>query len=257
METSLSGRINHPPRRRAAVVLGITLAIFGFAGPGHAAGPIIQAGNYEYVAPGGGSSLTVAPGTEVTWIASGDPHSVASGTPGVIDNRFVDHPASVGLLLSGDSFASVFTTPGTYPYFCEIHPEQMSGVVSVMAAATPGPTPAPTQRQTAPPTASPLPTPSAAASASLAATTAPAPSQIASAAPSEPPPVSSFSAASSDVQIGGSATPSQSASPSIEPTKRDGIGESGAGPLAIGALLVVVAAAGIALAAAWRRRRRP
>jgi plastocyanin len=257
METSLACQVNHAPRRRAAIVLGITLAIFGFSRPGHAAGPIIQASNYEYVAPGGGSSLTVAAGTEVTWIASGDPHTVTSGAPGAVDNRFVDHPASVGLLLSGSSFASVFTTPGTYPYFCEIHPEQMSGVVNVIAAATPEPTPAPTPRQTAPPTASPLPTPSPAASPSPAATSTTAPSQIASAAPAEPPPLSSFSAAPSDVQIGGSAIPSQSASPSIEPTSRDGIGESGAGPLAIAALLAVLAAAGLASAIVWRRRRRP
>lgn len=51
-----------------------------------------------------------------------------------------------------------FTTPGTYYYYCQIHPAVMRGRVVVAAAIqTPTPTPAPTA--SAPPTASPTVTP--------------------------------------------------------------------------------------------------
>ena len=35
------------------------------------------------------------------------------------------------ILGNGDTFSYTFTDVGTYPYFCELHPEQMIGTVIV------------------------------------------------------------------------------------------------------------------------------
>lgn len=162
-------------RRFVAAVLALA-ATLGLANPGAGGSYTVQAQNYEFLAPGGGSTLAVAVGSQVTWVASGDPHSVTSGTAGAVDNRFADHPASAGLLTSGDTFTTTFTTPGTYPYFCEIHPEQMSGVITVAAATVP-PTPGPTTAPTPGPTPTRTPSPTAAVTAAVTAppTTAPTP----------------------------------------------------------------------------------
>ena len=65
-------------------------------------------------------SLTVAAGTTVTW-RNGDeaPHTITS-TDGVFRS-----PA----LVSADRFSYTFTKPGTYHYFCQIHPTMRADVV--------------------------------------------------------------------------------------------------------------------------------
>jgi plastocyanin len=73
----------------------------------------------------GPARLTVKAGTTVTWINRDDiPHGVASS-----DNAFARSPA----LDTDNSFSFRFTTPGTYQYFCYIHPH-MVGTVVVEAA---------------------------------------------------------------------------------------------------------------------------
>ncbi len=70
-----------------------------------------------------GGEITVAPGTKVTWANRDDiPHTVTdAGTP-----RGFKSPA----LDTGETFSHVFTAPGTYHYFCSLHP-QMQGTVVV------------------------------------------------------------------------------------------------------------------------------
>ena len=151
-------------RRRAgwpaAIGIVVTLLVVTANGAQSVAGATftIQARNYEFAVPGGGSHLTVPVGSVVAWVASGDPHTVTSGAPGSIDNRFADHPASAGLLTTGQSYSTTFGIVGTFPYFCEVHPEQMSGVVTVVATSTKAPTPAPTRPPTPRPSAVPKPT---------------------------------------------------------------------------------------------------
>ena len=67
--------------------------------------------------------LAVAAGTRVTWTNRDDiPHTVTdSGTP----RRFKSPP-----LDTGEDFASTFDQPGTYRYFCSLHPH-MQGTVAV------------------------------------------------------------------------------------------------------------------------------
>jgi plastocyanin len=67
---------------------------------------------------------TVEAGTTVTWINDDDiPHTVASST-----KLFKSKP-----LDTEDKFSFTFTTPGSYEYFCSIHPH-MTGAIVVEAA---------------------------------------------------------------------------------------------------------------------------
>ncbi len=67
--------------------------------------------------------LTVALGTTVTWINHDDePHTVVNaGTPRLFKS---------GALDTDDTFTFTFDKPGTYEYFCSIHPH-MTGTVVV------------------------------------------------------------------------------------------------------------------------------
>jgi plastocyanin len=70
-------------------------------------------------------SLTVKAGTTVTWTNKDDiPHGIGSA-----NNAFKRSEA----LDTDNSFSFTFTTPGTYQYFCYIHPH-MTGTVVVEAA---------------------------------------------------------------------------------------------------------------------------
>jgi plastocyanin len=70
-------------------------------------------------------TVTVKAGTTVTWTNKDDiPHGIA-----VTNNAFKRSQA----LDTDDSFSFTFTTPGTYQYFCYIHPH-MTGTIAVEAA---------------------------------------------------------------------------------------------------------------------------
>ena len=69
--------------------------------------------------------ITVKAGTTVTWINEDDvPHTVASSGK-VFKSKALD---------TADKFSFTFTTPGTYDYFCSVHPH-MTGAVVVEAAS--------------------------------------------------------------------------------------------------------------------------
>jgi len=70
-------------------------------------------------------ALTVKSGTTVTWTNKDDiPHGIAW-----TNNAFARSKA----LDTDDSTSMTFTTPGTYQYFCYIHPN-MTGTIVVEAA---------------------------------------------------------------------------------------------------------------------------
>jgi plastocyanin len=74
--------------------------------------------NFTFTPP----TLTVKAGTTITWTNKDDiPHGIASA-----DNAFTKSKA----LDTDDSFSFTFTTPGTYKYFCYVHPH-MTGTVVV------------------------------------------------------------------------------------------------------------------------------
>ena len=68
--------------------------------------------------------FTVKAGTTVIWINDDDiPHTVASSSK-LFKSKALD---------TKDRFSFTFTTPGTYEYFCSVHPH-MTGAVVVEAA---------------------------------------------------------------------------------------------------------------------------
>ncbi|HXZ14274.1 MAG TPA: cupredoxin family copper-binding protein [Candidatus Sulfotelmatobacter sp.] len=64
--------------------------------------------------------LTVAAGTKVTWINRDDiPHTVTS-TSDKFKSKALD---------TDDQFSFTFDAPGTYEYFCSIHPKMTGKVI--------------------------------------------------------------------------------------------------------------------------------
>jgi plastocyanin len=66
--------------------------------------------------------LTVAPGTKVTWANKDEePHTVTSADGGKIFKS--------DALDTDDKFSFTFDKPGTYKYFCSIHPHMVGTIV--------------------------------------------------------------------------------------------------------------------------------
>jgi len=66
-------------------------------------------------------TLSVSPGTTVTWTNQDDvPHNIVS-----TDKKFIST-----VLDTDQKFSFTFDTPGSFPYFCKIHP-MMTGTVQV------------------------------------------------------------------------------------------------------------------------------
>jgi len=221
------------------------------------------------------AELTVTVGDTVVWRFSGEPHTVTSGSPGAADGRF-----DSGIVAAGGTYAYRFSEPGTYRYFCAVHPEDMTGRIVVEAAQrpptpaatpalTPAPTPTPTSRRSASPPTSPRPTARATPTARPAATPArtaratlaidPAAGSASTARPTAtagaltPPPTASTPAVSAGAATAGppepAPVPAATAPPGTATADSD---EPPFAPAAV--VLAVVIAAGIAAA---RLRSRP
>jgi plastocyanin len=68
----------------------------------------------------GPKDLTIAAGTKVTWVNDDQiPHTV------VETNKVFRS----GALDTNDSFSYVFNTPGTYEYFCALHPKMIGKII--------------------------------------------------------------------------------------------------------------------------------
>jgi plastocyanin len=68
----------------------------------------------------GPTSLTVSSGTTVTWVNNDDvPHTVVSDDK-VFRSKALD---------TDDKFSYTFTMPGTYNYFCSVHPKMTAKIV--------------------------------------------------------------------------------------------------------------------------------
>src|SRR5438128_11669967 len=64
--------------------------------------------------------ITVKAGTTVTWINDDDiPHTVASSSK-LFKSKTLD---------TEDKFSFTFTTPGSYEYFCSLHPHMTGAIV--------------------------------------------------------------------------------------------------------------------------------
>jgi amicyanin len=109
----------------AAAVLGAVVGS-GLAGGvlmarAEAPATTVSIDNFTFTPP----TVTVKAGTTVTWSNKDDiPHGIASANGAFTKSKALD---------TDDSYSFTFTTPGTYQYFCYIHPH-MTGTIVVEAA---------------------------------------------------------------------------------------------------------------------------
>jgi plastocyanin len=91
------------------------------AGPARAADTEVKIDNFTF----NPQQITVKAGTTVFWTNHDDiPHTVTSQTK-IFKSNALD---------TDDKFSFTFTTPGSYPYFCALHPH-MTGTIVVEASA--------------------------------------------------------------------------------------------------------------------------
>jgi plastocyanin len=122
-------RVPCRPRWCHAVALMLLAALLAACGADDAAVPDDGAGDAAAVTVAGSEfdpgRIEVAPGTTVTWTnEDGLPHTVTAGVPDAPDDAF-DEP----LAGSGGTASITFDEPGTFPYFCRIHPRMTAEVV--------------------------------------------------------------------------------------------------------------------------------
>jgi plastocyanin len=100
------------------VGLAVLMAFSGGAAAGEKApGKQITIDNFSF----GPQMLTVPAGTQVTWVNHDDiPHTVVSEDLTTFRSRALD---------TDESWSFTFTKPGTYTYFCSIHPKMTAKVV--------------------------------------------------------------------------------------------------------------------------------
>jgi amicyanin len=105
------------PRGLRAATLAAAVAVAAAYLPARAAETEVKIDNFSF-AP---ERITVKAGTTITWINEDDiPHTVASSAK----------PFKSKALDTDDKYSFTFTTPGTYEYFCSLHPH-MTGTVVV------------------------------------------------------------------------------------------------------------------------------
>ena len=91
------------------------------------------------------AALTVSVGTKVTWTNDDTaPHTVTvSSGPVTFSSPLLQH---------GDTYTYTFTTPGTYSYYCAVHPSMTASVVVTGSPVTSTPPSTPTTSSSTPST---------------------------------------------------------------------------------------------------------
>ena len=110
--------------RNIWVAIALAAAVLAAGAPASQGAPAadakVQIDQYAFLP----QRITVKPGTTVTWTNDDDDsHTVASSSK-LFKSKALD---------TADKFSFTFTTPGTYEYFCSLHPH-MTGAVVVEAA---------------------------------------------------------------------------------------------------------------------------
>jgi plastocyanin len=104
----------------ALALLG--LALFVLPKPSSAADNaappvVVKIDNFSF----GPQTVTVPAGTQVTWTNQDDiPHTVVSDDKTTFKSHALD---------TDDKFSFTFTKPGTYEYFCSIHPKMTAKII--------------------------------------------------------------------------------------------------------------------------------
>jgi plastocyanin len=109
----------------STAILAVALALTAGTRPNLAAscgdkpasGTAVKIDNFSF----GPADITIPAGTTVTWTNNDDvPHVVTSD-----DNKMFKSKA----LDTDDRFSFTFTKPGTYNYYCAIHPKMVAKIV--------------------------------------------------------------------------------------------------------------------------------
>jgi len=105
----------------ASIIIALVLLVAGTAtvtanDQSSAANAAVNIDNFVF----GPQTITVPVGATVTWTNKDDiPHTSVS-TEGVFKSKVLD---------TDEKFSYTFTKPGTYPYYCTIHPKMTGKVV--------------------------------------------------------------------------------------------------------------------------------
>ena len=92
------------------------VATLGFTAPVFAADTEVKIDNFTF----NPATITVKAGTTVTWTNGDDiPHTVVA-TAKAFKSKVLD---------TSDKFSFTFTTPGSYEYFCSLHPHMKASIV--------------------------------------------------------------------------------------------------------------------------------
>ena len=104
------------------LALGVIILLVAVAGsPVRASDIEVKIDNFTF----NPKQVTVKAGNSITWVNHDDiPHTVTSQTQ-AFRSKALD---------TDDKFSFTFATPGTYSYFCALHP-QMTGTIVVEASA--------------------------------------------------------------------------------------------------------------------------
>ncbi len=103
---------------KTVLVAGVAAALLVVATPALAVDVAVKIGNFTF----GPQEVKVKAGTTVIWTNEDDiPHTVVS--PNNFRSQVLD---------TDGTYSFTFTTPGTYKYFCSLHPH-MTGAIVVEA----------------------------------------------------------------------------------------------------------------------------
>jgi plastocyanin len=99
-------------------VMGLLAGAAVMAAPSGGENLEVKIDNFTFVP----QSLTVKAGTTVTWVNEDDiPHGIVTSNTKTFRSKVMD---------TDEKYAFTFTTPGTYEYFCYLHPH-MTGTIVV------------------------------------------------------------------------------------------------------------------------------
>jgi plastocyanin len=100
----------------AALIISGARGFTASAGQAQTSTAEVKIDNFSF----GPAALTVPAGTTVTWTNRDDiPHTVVSDDK-IFKSKVLD---------TDEKFSYTFTKPGSYPYFCSIHPKMTGKVV--------------------------------------------------------------------------------------------------------------------------------
>lgn len=159
----------------AALVLSLGVVTLGTSGTAAQGGVTIPVGDLWFCDSSyedGVCETVVEAGTTVVWdFSSADAPHTTTECGANCDNPTGSPLWNSGIISNGSSFQYTFTAPGSYLYYCQVHPQSMRGRIVVQASQQ-QPTP------TAPPDSTASPQATSPSTATPAASGTPQPALI-------------------------------------------------------------------------------